>query len=109
MIERAPIFTTKHKIVATGKNRVLPMPQQNGNQRLRKVYPPEAGFRLRRRQYPARECLVNGQYSLLQVQAIPFPGARIIVLTIYSGDVQAERALKAGAFAYLLKSMLRKE
>ncbi|MEJ0042221.1 MAG: response regulator transcription factor [Rhizomicrobium sp.] len=38
-----------------------------------------------------------------------FPGARIIVLTTYSGDVQALRALKAGAVGYLLKSALRKE
>ncbi|MGA7077935.1 MAG: response regulator transcription factor [Terriglobales bacterium] len=37
------------------------------------------------------------------------PDARIIVLTTYSGDAQAERAFKAGAFGYLLKSMLRKE
>ena len=32
-----------------------------------------------------------------------FPEARIIVLTTYAGDVQALRALKAGARAYLLK------
>jgi len=38
-----------------------------------------------------------------------FPDARIIVLTTYSGDAQAIRAFKAGAFGYLLKSMLRKE
>jgi DNA-binding NarL/FixJ family response regulator len=38
-----------------------------------------------------------------------FPAARIIVLTTYKGDVQALRALKAGASGYLLKSMLRKE
>jgi DNA-binding NarL/FixJ family response regulator len=38
-----------------------------------------------------------------------FPDARIIVLTSYAGDVQASRALKAGARAYLLKGMLRKE
>jgi DNA-binding NarL/FixJ family response regulator len=38
-----------------------------------------------------------------------FPEARIIVLTTYSGDVQAIRALKAGARAYLLKSSLRRE
>lgn len=37
------------------------------------------------------------------------PAARIIVLTTYEGDVQAVRALKAGASAYLLKSSLRKE
>lgn len=38
-----------------------------------------------------------------------FPEARIIVLTTYTGDVQVLRALKAGARAYLLKSLLRKE
>jgi len=38
-----------------------------------------------------------------------FPDARIIVLTTYAGDVQALRALKAGARAYLLKSTLHKE
>ena len=36
------------------------------------------------------------------------PAARIVVLTTYEGDVQAVRALKAGASAYLLKSSLRK-
>ena len=35
-----------------------------------------------------------------------FPEARIIVLTTYSGDAQALRALKAGARAYLLKDAL---
>src|SRR5271154_161567 len=38
-----------------------------------------------------------------------FPGARIIVLTTYSGDVQVLRALRAGAHAYLLKNSLHKE
>jgi DNA-binding NarL/FixJ family response regulator len=38
-----------------------------------------------------------------------FPEARIVVLTTYRGDVQALRALKAGAAGFLLKSMLRKE
>lgn len=38
-----------------------------------------------------------------------FPGARIIVLTTYSGDAQAAAALKAGASGYLLKNMVRKE
>ena len=38
-----------------------------------------------------------------------FSQARFVVLTTYSGDVQAARAIKAGAMGYLLKSMLRKE
>ncbi len=33
--------------------------------------------------------------------------ARIVMLTTYSGDVQARHALKAGAVGYLLKNMLR--
>ena len=38
-----------------------------------------------------------------------FPEARIIVLTTHPGDFHVSRALKAGARAYLLKGMLRKE
>jgi DNA-binding NarL/FixJ family response regulator len=38
-----------------------------------------------------------------------FPDARIIVLTTYAGDVLAQRALKAGAQAYILKNNVRKE
>lgn len=38
-----------------------------------------------------------------------FPEAHIIVLTTYAGDMQALRALKAGARAYLLKDSLHRE
>ena len=38
-----------------------------------------------------------------------FPDARIVMLTTHAGDVQVSRALKAGARAYLLKGLLRKE
>jgi DNA-binding NarL/FixJ family response regulator len=38
-----------------------------------------------------------------------FPGARIIVLTTYVGDVQAQRAMKTGAQGYVLKNLLHKE
>ena len=37
------------------------------------------------------------------------PGARIIILSTYMGDVQVMRALRAGARAYLLKNLLHKE
>jgi DNA-binding NarL/FixJ family response regulator len=36
-----------------------------------------------------------------------YPKARIVMLTTYSGDVQASRALKLGAMGYLLKGLLR--
>ena len=51
---------------------------------------------------------VNGIDAILKIRD-EFPAARIIVLTTYSGDVQAARAFKAGAAGYLLKSMVRKE
>jgi DNA-binding NarL/FixJ family response regulator len=35
------------------------------------------------------------------------PAARLVVLTTYKGDVLAQRALRAGAQAYLLKSQVR--
>src|SRR5262245_42609923 len=38
-----------------------------------------------------------------------FPEARIIILTTFAGDVEIQRALGAGARAYILKSMPPKE
>jgi DNA-binding NarL/FixJ family response regulator len=38
-----------------------------------------------------------------------YPTARVIVLTTYAGDVLAQQALKAGAQAYVLKGLIRKE
>ena len=37
------------------------------------------------------------------------PQARIIVLTTYSGDARAQKALKAGARAYALKNHVRQD
>ena len=51
---------------------------------------------------------MNGLDAMIAIRE-EFPDARIIVLTTYSGDVQALRALKAGARAYLLKNSLHKE
>jgi DNA-binding NarL/FixJ family response regulator len=51
---------------------------------------------------------MNGLDALIAIRG-EFPDARIIVLTTYTGDVQATRALKAGARAYLLKNSLHKE
>jgi DNA-binding NarL/FixJ family response regulator len=51
---------------------------------------------------------INGIDAILAIRR-EFANARFIVLTTYQGDVQALRALKAGAMGYLLKNMLRKE
>jgi DNA-binding NarL/FixJ family response regulator len=50
----------------------------------------------------------NGISAIVDIRR-EFPAARIIVLTTYSGDVLANRALKAGACGYLLKGAVRKE
>ena len=51
---------------------------------------------------------MNGLDAMIAIRG-EFPDARIIVLTTYTGDAQALRALKAGARAYLLKNSLHKE
>lgn len=68
-------------------------------------------FRLHHPDVTLMDLQMPGMNGIEAVTAIrkEFPNARIVVLTTYSGDVQAVRAFKAGAFGYLLKSMLRKE
>jgi DNA-binding NarL/FixJ family response regulator len=51
---------------------------------------------------------MSGTAAIAAIRA-EFPNARIVVLTSYAGDAHAVNAMKAGASAYLLKSMLRKE
>jgi DNA-binding NarL/FixJ family response regulator len=51
---------------------------------------------------------MNGIDAIIAIRA-EWPGAKIIVLTTYAGDVLAQRALKAGAFAYVLKGLIRKD
>jgi len=51
---------------------------------------------------------LDGIEAIARIRA-EFPGARIIVLTSYSGDARMVGALKAGASGYLLKHTLRRE
>lgn len=51
---------------------------------------------------------MNGVDAMIAIRN-EFPEARVIVLTTYSGDVQVLRAMKVGARAYLLKSLLDRE
>ena len=51
---------------------------------------------------------MSGLDAMIKIRE-EFPSARIIVLTTYQGDIQALRAIRAGAAGYLLKSMVRKE
>lgn len=51
---------------------------------------------------------MNGIEAIIAIRS-EWPAARFIVLTTYAGDVLAQRALKAGAHAYVLKSLIRQE
>jgi len=51
---------------------------------------------------------MDGVEAMVKIRE-EFPTARFIVLTTYVGDTQVMRALEAGAQAYLLKGILRKE
>ena len=51
---------------------------------------------------------ISGIEAIIAIRTLS-PNARIIVLTTFEGDVEIERALKAGACGYLLKSMPPKQ
>ena len=51
---------------------------------------------------------IHGIDAIMSIRE-EFPLAKIVVLTTFSGDVLAQRAIKAGAQAYILKSLVRKE
>jgi DNA-binding NarL/FixJ family response regulator len=70
-----------------------------------------AAFRALNPDVTLMDLQMPGMSGLEAIAAIlaEHPQARIMVLTTYDGDVQALRALKAGAYGYLLKSALRRE
>ncbi len=51
---------------------------------------------------------MNGLDALIAIRN-EYPDARVVMLTTYTGDVQILRALKAGAWGYLLKSTLHRD
>ncbi len=51
---------------------------------------------------------MSGIDALIAIRS-EFPTAKVIILTTYGGDVLAQRALKAGAYAYVLKGLVRKD
>jgi len=68
-------------------------------------------FRLHQPDVMLMDLQMPGMNGIDAMSAIrgEFPDARFVVLTTYTGDVQIVRALKAGARAYLLKSLLHRE
>jgi DNA-binding NarL/FixJ family response regulator len=51
---------------------------------------------------------MNGIDAMVAIRS-DFPDARVIILTTFLGDVEVQRALEAGARAYILKSTPPKE
>jgi DNA-binding NarL/FixJ family response regulator len=51
---------------------------------------------------------LSGIDALIAIRS-EFPEARIMMLTTFNGDVDIQRALKAGAYGYLLKSTPRRD
>jgi DNA-binding NarL/FixJ family response regulator len=51
---------------------------------------------------------MSGIDAMLAIRS-EFPNARVVILTTFEGDAEIQRALAAGARAYLLKSMPSKE
>lgn len=70
-----------------------------------------ACFRMHRPDVTLMDLQMAGMSGFDAIRSIvgEFPQARIVVLTTYRGDMQATRALKAGAAGYLLKNTLRRE
>jgi DNA-binding NarL/FixJ family response regulator len=68
-------------------------------------------FRRLRPDVTLMDIQMSGMSGLEALEIIrrEFPRARIVILTTYSGDVQAAKAISGGAVGYLLKSSLRTE
>jgi DNA-binding NarL/FixJ family response regulator len=91
-------------LVATQTDMTLIAEAANGREAIQQFHRHRPDITLMDLQMPE----MNGLETIIAIRG-EFPEARIIVLTTYAGDVQALRALKAGARAYLLKDSLHKE
>lgn len=88
-------------VLATEEDMVLVAEAGNGREAVEQFRAHRPDVTLMDLQMP----VMNGTDAILAIRK-EFPEARIIVLTTYKGDVQAVRALKAGACGYLLKNMV---
>jgi DNA-binding NarL/FixJ family response regulator len=91
-------------LLATQPDMTLVAEASNGREAIQQFRTLKPGITLMDIQMPE----VDGIDALMTIRA-EFPDARVIMLTTYVGDVQAMRALKAGAQGYLLKTLLQKE
>src|SRR5271166_5205541 len=88
-------------LVAVHSDMILVAEASNGREAIQQFHRHHPDITLMDLQMPE----MNGLDAIIAIRG-EFPEARIIVLTTYAGDVQALRALKAGARAYLLKDAM---
>jgi DNA-binding NarL/FixJ family response regulator len=91
-------------LLATQQDMILVAEAANGREAIQQFRAHRPDITLMDLQMPE----MNGLDAMIAIRN-EFPEARIIVLTTYTGDVQVLRAMKDGARAYLLKSLLDKE
>jgi DNA-binding NarL/FixJ family response regulator len=91
-------------LLATQPDMILVAEASNGREAIQQFRAHHPDITLMDLQMPE----VNGLDAMIAIRN-EFPEARIIVLTTYTGDVQVLRAMKVGARAYLLKSLLDKD
>jgi DNA-binding NarL/FixJ family response regulator len=91
-------------LIADESDMTLVAEAENGREAIRQFRTHHPDITLMDLQMPE----MNGLDAMIAIRG-EFPDARIIVLTTYTGDVQARRAMQAGARAYLLKNSLHKE
>lgn len=104
-VDDHPIFRSGIAAVLQGKDDILLVAEAtNGQEAIEQFRVHRPHVTLMDLQMP----VMNGIDAILAIRR-EFPGSRFVVLTTYQGDVQALRALKAGATGYLLKSLLRED
>jgi DNA-binding NarL/FixJ family response regulator len=105
MVDDHPLFREGvAAVLATQPDMQLIVEAENGEDAIQQ-------FRKHQPDITLMDLQLPGMSGLLAIRSIlgEFPAARIIVLTTFQGDMQATRALRAGAAGYLIKSTLRKE
>jgi len=91
-------------LIANQKDMSLVAEASNGQEAIEKFRAHQPDITLMDLQMPE----MGGIDALIAIRS-EFPQAQIIVLTTYAGDALCQRALRAGAQAYILKGNVRKD
>jgi DNA-binding NarL/FixJ family response regulator len=105
IVEDHPIFREGLAMILSSQQDMVPIAQAtNAGEAIEQFHLHRPDVTLMDLRLPGR----NGTGALVAIRG-EFPRARIIMLTTSDGDAEIQLALKAGAAAYVLKSMPRNE